>query len=112
WEYIEGIDLETALQQRDPSARAILTRDLTRHVHALHALGLVHGAIKPGNVIVTDQGLKLIDFSPLLFTDPAEDLTALRKIVEKISPEVTSVPDRDRPAIGIRVRAIFAAIFV
>ena len=111
WEYMEGVNLETSLQQRDLSAQKALAQELTRHIHALHALGLVHGAIKSGNIIVTDHGIKLTDFSPLLFTDPSDDLIALRNLVQQEVPDTSPVLEDDPRSTGIRLRAIFGAVF-
>lgn len=51
---------------------------VVRAVEALHAHGLVHGAIHPGNVLLTPAGdVRLLHPSPYLYTDPAADLAGL-----------------------------------
>ena len=47
-----------------PADAVALTRILCRIVKNLHALGIVHGDIKPDNVLITDSGrICLIDFN-------------------------------------------------
>jgi len=72
WLYVEGEPL---------GSTAGMERKLIRAVEALHGLGLVHGAIHAGNVIVRDGAVYLIDVSPLLFTDPRDDIVALGKLI-------------------------------
>jgi hypothetical protein len=82
WEYVEGQTLEEALKERRRLEDAnALGRDVIRMVEGLHALGLVHGAIHGRNVIVASQGLRLVDASPLLYTDPQDDVAAVGEML-------------------------------
>jgi hypothetical protein len=73
-EYVEGVSLD-ALPEAD---RIRMTRELRLAVISMHQHGMVHGAIKPGNVIIAPDGaLRLVDPSPLLHDDPAVDLAAV-----------------------------------
>jgi len=58
-EFIEGQPLEGPL----PANRAIVHAiDILSALEAAHASGVVHRDLKPGNILVTRQGLKLLDF--------------------------------------------------
>ena len=64
-------------------------RDLWQHVARLHAAGISHGRLNAGNVLVTDEGPMLVDFSAatlgapqsLLDVDMAELLVACAVLV-------------------------------
>lgn len=117
-EYVNG----TPLDHTEPLASARLLRELRLAVMSMHQLGLVHGAIKPGNVIVEPSGsIKLIDPSPLLHDDPDIDLRAIDAL-DSAAPKPTHAtptlveiepPHRQRTliaAVALAVIAIGAAI--
>jgi serine/threonine protein kinase len=86
-EYVEGRPLEGPL----PVARAVeLACQILDAIGAAHRRGFMHRDLKPANVLVTTQGIKLLDFglakpvSPLLAGDHVETLkpmTAVGQIV-------------------------------
>jgi hypothetical protein len=79
WDEIEGLPIDRYVQTRKPSplAMARLARELILVVESLHNLGLVHGRISAGNVIVDSRGnVRLTHISPLLYDDPAVDNAA------------------------------------
>ncbi len=86
-EYVEGTPLEGPL----PVARAVeLACQILDAIGAAHRRGFMHRDLKPANVLVTAQGIKLLDFglakpvSPLLSGDHVETLkpmTAVGQIV-------------------------------
>ncbi|MFC9672425.1 serine/threonine-protein kinase [Streptomyces sp. NPDC056949] len=51
-----------ALGLPDPGALAAIGASLAGALTAIHATGLVHGDLKPANVVVTPAGPKVIDF--------------------------------------------------
>jgi serine/threonine protein kinase len=91
WEYVEGQPLEewaTNEQQRRPSPKELLlaARELILTIEALHARGIVHGAIHGRNVIVDPQGkLKLTHISPLLYSEPRHDLDSIADLFSHIA---------------------------
>jgi Tol biopolymer transport system component len=86
-EYVGGTPLEGPL----PVARAVeLACQILDAIGAAHRRGFMHRDLKPANVLVTAQGIKLLDFglakpvSPLLSGDHVETLkpmTAVGQIV-------------------------------
>lgn len=79
WQYVEGMTLEEFLSSGPSLERTDrVARDLKRVVAALHAGGLVHGALHERNIIIDPQGqVILTHISPLLYSDPARDEQAL-----------------------------------
>merc|ERR1712096_232757 len=71
-EYYEGRELQVEINNKKgidygslcfPEARiAKFTYQLTSAVNYLHKHGLIHRDLKPANVILTDAGLKVVDF--------------------------------------------------
>jgi serine/threonine protein kinase len=95
WQYIEGVTLEQHLSTPRPQAdRAALARELRLAVAALHAHGIVHGAIHARNVIVDPKGaLFLTHISPLLFSDPADDDRAVNGLIARFDLPAQAVAD-------------------
>jgi serine/threonine protein kinase len=62
-EYLEGHDLDMALPGGDPERVAAIGRDICGALAYAHGEGVVHGDIKPGNVVLCDSGqVKVTDF--------------------------------------------------
>ena len=80
WDYVPGatfdqLGLEPGLSHREMVS---LARELVLVVESLHAAGIVHGSIGPGNVILdANRRLRLTHISPLLFNDPGLDVAAV-----------------------------------
>jgi len=63
--YVPGISVEDAVRKYGPmpaESVRVLGVCVSRAVAAIHAVGLVHRDLKPGNVLLTAQGPKVIDF--------------------------------------------------
>jgi serine/threonine protein kinase len=63
--YAPGISLEDAVRRfgaLPPESVRVLGFCVARAVAAIHAVGLVHRDLKPGNVLLTASGPKVIDF--------------------------------------------------
>jgi serine/threonine protein kinase len=80
WDHVPGttfdqLALEPGLSHREMAG---LARELVLVVESLHAAGIVHGSIKPGNVILDpNRRLRLTHVSPLLFSDPGLDVASV-----------------------------------
>ena len=64
-EYVPGCDLEELLAERELSLASslVVASDVAAAIAAGRSRGIVHGDIKPGNVLVTPEGrVKLTDF--------------------------------------------------
>lgn len=87
WEYIDGepLDKYLANPSRSPRQVLLMLRELMLAVEGLHALGIVHGAIHPQNVIVGQTGeLRLTHVSPLLHHDPDADYDAVAVLLQQV----------------------------
>ncbi|MFD4124382.1 bifunctional serine/threonine-protein kinase/ABC transporter substrate-binding protein [Streptomyces globisporus] len=94
-EFVPGPTLSDVVARRGPlpvRGVAVLGRLLARALAAVHAAGLVHRDVKPGNVLLTASGPRLIDFGIARAAD-ATALTATGLIVGTpgfLPPEVAS----------------------
>ncbi|HLL90667.1 MAG TPA: hypothetical protein VK324_15305 [Tepidisphaeraceae bacterium] len=79
WEHAEGRTFDEFLAAGPtPKELWLAGRELILTVEALHAQGIVHGAVHGRNVIVAPTGrVRLTHVSPLLYTDPGEDEQAV-----------------------------------
>jgi serine/threonine protein kinase len=85
WEYVPGETLDDYAKKVGPRELATVTRDLVLAVEMLHARGIVHGSLKASNVIVNGDGRPVITHvSPLLYTEPADDVRALVDILREL----------------------------
>ena len=71
-EYVDGLPLNQALEKADERQMLDIFVGAARGLHCLHAHGLVHGDLKPDNILVTGTGeTKLLDFGLPGFGTPA-----------------------------------------
>ncbi len=114
---VEGTDLRRLLIGGGPLAPVVAARILAQVCEALdavHAAGIVHGDIKPGNILVPDPagspGVRLIDFGVAQRIQRPMGVT--HATPEYIAPEVVdgapSVPASDVYAVGIVLYEVLA----
>ncbi len=105
--YVEGNNLRECDEAELGSALA----QLPRIVASLHRLGMVHGAISAGNVIVDRKGkAHLIDPSPLLHDDFDVDLAAMSKLGCSFQPAAPDQTATSRAVDSIRYRSLLGAV--
>ncbi|MGE0430712.1 MAG: serine/threonine-protein kinase [Planctomycetota bacterium] len=83
-EFIDGVPLDRVLQASDehrlsPAEAVKVAVAVLEGLDAAHQIGIVHRNIKPGNLIVTDDGARIINFSSARMQDESkqsEQLTA------------------------------------
>jgi serine/threonine protein kinase len=77
--------------------------------HALHEAGLVHGDIKPANILLTPEGAKLTDLGLAQFLAPGSTLTGMTQVesVEFVDPALLR---GDRPSRATEVWALGASL--
>ncbi len=95
-EYVDGGSLKTRLTQGPlgPSEFLALANGLLAGMAHLHANGVVHGDLKPSNILLSATGAKIADFGISRVTDQDLTLTVgVQKIVGTplyMAPEVAS----------------------
>ena len=105
-EYVEGIDLQTLVEQEGPQAPARVAHVLAQLAGALaeaHGAGLVHRDVKPANVMLCQRGgvedvVKVLDFGLIkdLSAKAELDQTDLHHIIGTplyLSPEAITAPE-------------------
>ncbi|GLY78879.1 WD40 repeat domain-containing serine/threonine protein kinase [Actinoallomurus iriomotensis] len=103
--FIPGPTLQEAVKQRGPlppEAAARLGAGLAEGLAAIHQCGLVHRDLKPGNIIMADDGPRIIDFGVARALD-ATSLTATGSVIGTyayMSPEQIRA-DRTDPASDV-----------
>ncbi|MBB4934385.1 WD40 repeat protein [Lipingzhangella halophila] len=92
--HVPGPTLHQTLREHGPLAADTVRRlaaGLAEGLEAIHACGLVHRDLKPGNVILADDGPRIIDFGiarPLDTTEPTTEGAVLGTL-PYMSPEQT-----------------------
>lgn len=90
WEYAVGETLERWAMAKNVSSRRLMfaAQELILTLEALHARGIVHGAVHGRNVIVDAHGkLKLTHISPLLYSDPQHDLNCVAELFLELAKQ-------------------------
>ncbi|WP_437588462.1 serine/threonine-protein kinase [Sorangium sp. So ce1000] len=101
-EYLEGEDLNRRLEreQRIPLAQATaLFTQLGKALDAIHAAGVIHRDLKPGNVFITSSGgddlVKVLDFGVAKSSCSRDRITKTGMVLgtpRYMSPEQTMAP--------------------
>jgi hypothetical protein len=110
WEYAAGRTLAEFAADPGCTARklTIATRELVLSVEAMHRQGIIHGDIRASNVIVTPSGnLRLTHVSPLLYTDPGDDLWGVLNAIEVVAKQRT---DPEMAPLSALIAEIQAAL--
>ena len=114
WEFVPGRPL--AEVEGDEAMWRRMCREVILAVEALHAAGIVHGAIHARNIIVTDRDeIRLTHVSPLLYNDPDQDeadvIAMLRERVEAALPGSRLARDlAEAEAGGWRLSDLYAEL--
>lgn len=109
FEYLDGADLSEMIGQgRITLAESLrMALEVAEGLAHLHRHGVMHGDIKPANLLWTDQGVKIVDFN---VAKSAEDLMARGGGTKRYLPPdydgsvpgtVDSGHDRDLYALGL-----------
>ena len=93
-EYVEGNDFTAATGGLPPDRIAVLAEQVCDVLDYVHTHDLVHGDIKPGNLIVRGDAVKLMDFG--LADRPGPH--GLRGSLEYLAPEIIQGQPHDRRA--------------
>ena len=105
--------IETGLQREGlpahvaPGVRALLDR-LSR-AEGPGEDGLCHGDLHPGNVIMTAEGPRLIDWIGVVRAPPAFDLACATFLLAEIAPQYADDPERPR-AIAAALQSEYARL--
>ena len=88
-EYLERGSLAEPVQPIGPADGTAAIRDAAVAVSALHAAGMVHRDIKPGNIMLTENGGKLSDLGLAHVIAPGVTITGMGSVasIEYTDPE-------------------------
>src|SRR5271169_5739035 len=75
-EYVEGVALSGPMPVEEALRLALL---MAAALEAAHAKGITHRDLKPGNILVTKEGVKLLDFG-LAKVSEAKDATTTQTL--------------------------------
>jgi eukaryotic-like serine/threonine-protein kinase len=106
-EYVQGLTLSQYLQERGPlttTMAAALGIMLTEGLNDIHAAGLLHRDLKPGNVILGADGPRVIDFGLVGLRDSTGDITHTSGMLGTpvcMAPEQASSPKNLTTAIDV-----------
>ena len=105
-EYINGVNLDVFIKTKHPDffQRFRLWKQIEEALKYSHKLGVFHGDLHSGNVLVVDETIKVIDFGTSIFaskrTDSARRETRLlislsRKMFSTYDPSLSKIIDVD-----------------
>jgi len=108
-EYVPGIDLRKYIRRHGklaPQDAAWVISQAARGLHHAHTKGLIHRDVKPGNVLLTNDGqVKVSDLGLVSYFDEMGTQEAAQaKIVgtaDYVAPEQVHSPDKVSPASDV-----------
>jgi eukaryotic-like serine/threonine-protein kinase len=92
-EYVEGTPLDRAVMERGPLSRSTLeafASGVATALTAIHAAGLIHRDLKPGNIVLSTFGPRVIDFGIARSSSSGEQHTMAGEVLGSpgwMSPE-------------------------
>lgn len=109
FEYIDGKDLEETLESKDLSLEqgVQIFRQTAEGLAYLHEHEIYHQDIKPSNLLLTEQGVKIIDFNVSVTSSDESAITAgTRRYLPpgfkpSVQPSKEERIDRDLYALGV-----------
>jgi eukaryotic-like serine/threonine-protein kinase len=104
-ELVEGNSLEHAREHFGDATWAVpMVAQLAKALETIHALGVIHRDIKPGNVLVAGSVLKLTDFGVAHVGRPVDHERTEAQTVES-DPEATATvnPDPSLTKVGMLI---------
>ena len=109
FEYVEGRDVECCLESKSVSLEVAIqiAQQTAIGLAHLHQSGIYHQDIKPSNLLLTDQGVRIIDFNIAVSDhDEATVSAGTRKYLPpdfkpKLNQTIAEKIDRDLYALGI-----------
>jgi len=110
-EWIEGYDLEPASHPLEPAMITSVIVQICRALAYLHARGVIHGDLKPGNVLMINDQAKILDFGVALETRSPE-LRARYYTPGYSAPEVKQQRPVDHRADLYSLGAMWYALLV
>ena len=104
-EYVPGPSLEALVKRDGPldaAATHHLAAALAEGLRAIHARGLVHRDLKPGNIIMAADGPRIIDFGVAKLTGTTDpDITAVTSTGKVVGTAMYMSPEQiDGGAVG------------
>lgn len=106
-EYVRGLTLRDYIQAHGPLREemgAALGVLLAEGLSAIHVAGLLHRDLKPTNIVLGQDGPKVIDFGLVAVVDATTDLTASTDLLGTpacMSPEQITTPKDVTQAIDV-----------
>ena len=110
-EWVEGGDLEPNKRPLEPGAITLVMVQVCRALAYLHARGVIHGDLKPLNVLMADGQVKLVDFGVAHEVRSPED-RARYYTPYYSAPEVTKLEPLDQRADLYSLGAMWYALLV
>ncbi|MEY9906450.1 outer membrane protein assembly factor BamB [Catenulispora sp. MAP12-49] len=102
-EYVAGVPLANAVADHGPlpePALLSLAAGLAEALTALHAAGVMHGDLRPGTVLLTPEGPRVVDFALARAFDGAAEIGMAGFLAPEQATGRTVTPSADMFALG------------